>query len=177
MFLIPALLGLVSQVAPSLLGLLAGPKAGAVAQQVVEVAQAVTSTATPEAAAAALQASPDALQKLQQELAQIALQHAQAAYADTSNARQMAGAGGLKSPTSWGAPILSAVIIGLLAAVVMGWAPKPGDGLLQVLVSSVTLVLGFWFGSSKRDASTDALLANSVPAALTGGGSTPPFGR
>lgn len=177
MFLIPALLGLVSQVAPSLLSLLAGPKAGAVAQQVIQVAQEVTGKATPEDAAAALNASPEAVLKLRQELAQIALEHAQAEYADTASARQMAVTGGLKSPTAWGAPLLSVAIVALLAAVVMGWAPQPGDGLMQVLMSSVTLVLGFWFGSSKRDAQTDALLASSIPASFTGGGPLPPFGK
>lgn len=173
--LIPALLGLVSQVAPSLISALAGPKAGDVASKVVAVAQVVTGTDNQDAAAATLKADPAKMTELQERLAQIALEAAQAEYADTASARAMATAGGIKSPVTWGAPVISAVVMALFAAVMMGWTPHPDASLAQVLISAVTWILGFWFGSSRRDPQTDALLANSIPSHMTGGAAQRPL--
>jgi hypothetical protein len=173
--LIPILLSLVGQFAPRLIDALVGPKAGDVASKVIDVAQAVSGTTDQAAAVAALAADPGKLAAFQAQLAQITLEHVQAEYADTAGARAMALAGGVKSPTTWGAPIISFVVMGLLSAVTLGFAPPPGPALLQVLVGAVSLVLGYWLGSSKRDTTTDALLANSIPAHLAGGAASRPL--
>ncbi|MDE1907587.1 MAG: hypothetical protein KGH75_14170, partial [Rhodospirillales bacterium] len=55
-----------SDFVPGLIGYLAGPKAGAVATQAVEVAKAVTGTQTGDAALSALRASPDLVLKYQE---------------------------------------------------------------------------------------------------------------
>lgn len=85
--LILPLLGLVMKVAPSLITALAGPKAGEVATKVATVAQVVTGTTNQQDAAAALEANPNQVSALQAQLAQIALETAQAEAADMANAR------------------------------------------------------------------------------------------
>ena len=80
--------------------------------------------------------------------------------ADADSARKMAAGGGM---LQWGAIVVSALVLGLFALVVMGKTPVPDDGMKQLLYAAVTLVLGFWFGSSARNSGLDKALANSVP--------------
>lgn len=68
---------------PGIVGLFAGPKAGAVAEKVVGIAQAVTGKASPDEALAALKANPDLVLQFQKavldqkvQLEQIAAQRA-----------------------------------------------------------------------------------------------------
>jgi hypothetical protein len=151
MLLIPALLGLVSQLAPTLLGLFAGPKAADVASQVISVAQAVTNTTTQEAAHTALQADPAKADQLRAQLAQIALDHLQADDADRANARAREIT--LKDRTP---EILAFAVtvgfFGLLGVMAFVSMPQVNTQILNILLGSLgsgwMMVLGYYFGAS-----------------------------
>lgn len=151
MLLIPALLGLVSQLAPSLLGLFAGPKAASVASQVIAVAQTVTGTTTQEAAHAALQADPVKTEALRAQLAQIALDGLTAENADRTSARGREVA--LRDHTP--AVLAGAVTAGLFALLsVMAFFKLPTENMqvLNILLGSLgsgwMMVLSYYFGAS-----------------------------
>lgn len=144
--LLPVLLGVVQQFVPGIIGALAGSKAEAVSQKVVEVAQAVTGTSSQEDAATALRASPEAVLKLQESLAQVALQHAQAEFADRADARSMEVAAINKgSLIAWAPVVFTLVIMVPWAATMSGVAPHLSDADARSLQDILMFVLGFWF--------------------------------
>lgn len=72
--LIPLALGIASEFGPGLVRMLAGDKAGEVADQVVSVAKSVAGADTPDEAAAIARANPEVAAKLRQALAETEVQ-------------------------------------------------------------------------------------------------------
>lgn len=170
MLLIPALLGLIAQVAPSIVGLLAGSQAQDVAQKVVSAAQVVTGTDSQEAAQAALQADPAKLQALQVQLAQIALEAAKAADEDRQNARAREVSTHDRTPSLLAAGVTTG-FFGLLGVMVFRGVPPADAQVLNILLGSLgtgwTMILSYYFGAS----------AQQGPIAALGGGASRPLGK
>jgi hypothetical protein len=177
-----ALLPLLISIVPEIAHWIAGDTAGTVAQKVADVAQTVLGTTDP-AAAATLLADQGKVSDLRIALAKIgadverAKLDAQtaaitAALADTANARQqtvdLAKAG---SSISWGAPVVSVVVLvtfGLVLVMAFTRPIPPGsEALLNVVIGSLATmasgVVGYWVGSSHGSQAKDALLAASAP--------------
>lgn len=151
MLLIPALLGLVTQLAPSLLGLFAGPKAADVATKVIAVAQDLTGTTSQDAAHAALVADPAKAEALRAQLAQIALDQLTAETADRASARNREIT--LKDHT----PALLAITVtlgffGLLGTMAFYPLQSGNAQVLNIMIGALgsawMSVLGYYFGAS-----------------------------
>lgn len=187
-----ALLPMLLSLAPEIVKLLAGDKAGTAAAAVAGAVRTITGTEDPAAAAAALAADPAKAADLRVALAKIAadaeaaqrqadLDEMRAAMADVADARKatvtLAASG---SKIAWGAPVVSVVVVvGFFAAFgAMMFAPSPADpgkaAMLNILVGSLasgwTAVIGFWIGSSAGSAAKNetiaaaqVALANSTP--------------
>ncbi len=122
-------LTLAAKFAPDIIGLLAGPKAGAVAGKVAEIAQTVTGQATPEAAVKALDADPslalkfkEAVLAQQVELAKLAEQNA----ADVNTTMRAEGAAEHWPTYSWRPAIGFAVAIDLIGGALVTIAAYAG---------------------------------------------------
>lgn len=160
-----------ASVAPVLGTVLGGPAGGAVGAL---VASALGVESTPEAVSAAVSADPLAYAKLREiesaeKLRVLEMDHAarQAELADVANARAaqvatvQAGHG-----SAWIMPVLALLIVVAfisIAVAVIFFAPQGlgevGALLVGGLVSAVTSVLGYYFGSSLGSArKTDAML-------------------
>lgn len=178
------LLGVALNLAPGLLPY--ATEGSAVAQNVAAAVKAVTGTNDPQVAQAALFGDAQMTSELYAQLAQIAAdakaeenrsQEARltAAIADTHDARaQMQALAAAGSVLSWGAPIISVIVL-LSFALAMGLAltravPDASMPLLNVLLGSLTAmatsVVSYWVGSSAGSASKDNRLAQMVPASL-----------
>jgi hypothetical protein len=180
-----------------------GQKGSDVAQAVVAAAQAAIGTqdVTPAAIAAL---PPDKRADLQVQLAGIAAQREaaelsaqtaaeqarldeiKAAMADTEGARSsMTALAQAHSPLAYAPLIISLVALGFWGAKLLGIGPTLDGAEDEILKVAVTLVLGYWLGSSARQPATDLALANSVPVnavsqlSTQGGGAAAsrPFGR
>lgn len=55
----------------------------------------------------------------------------------------------------FGAAFVTAVVLALYGAVVLGLAPKPEPDLAETLKALVTLAAGYWIGSSSGSAAKD----------------------
>jgi hypothetical protein len=151
MLLIPALLGLVSQLAPSLLGMFAGPKAADVASKVITAAQAVTGTASQEDAHEALKADPAKQDALRAELAKLALDQLTAEDADRASAR------GRELTLKDHTPALLATTVtlgffGLLGTMAFYPLQPANAQVLNIMIGALgsawMSVLGYYFGAS-----------------------------
>ncbi|MDE1906857.1 MAG: hypothetical protein KGH75_10465 [Rhodospirillales bacterium] len=172
-----------SDFVPSLIGYLAGPKAGAVATQAVEVAKAVTGTQTGDAALSALRASPDLVLKYQElmqakflqvekdaheeRMALIAADQAnvQADAADRDSARKREVA-----VRDWMPGILAVTVtcgfFGLLAYLLRFQVPEDNRDVLNILLGSLGTawlsIIGYYFGSSLSSAKKDAAIGAAL---------------
>ena len=170
--LIPILLGLV----PTLAQYLAGPRAGHIAEQVTQVARDVLGTDDPAAVTAAI-ADPVKAAELRIRLAEISaaehqaerqadLDELRATLADTASARSqtvtLAQAG---SPIAWGAPVISALVVGGFGGVLYAGAAGglPTDAAYAQLVGALAAgfgaVLQYWVGSSAGSRAKDGTIA------------------
>jgi len=193
-----ALLAAFTDLAPELgLAQVAGADPGKLLDAATAVTQAVTgkSNPTPDDIAG-LPADQRAALRVQ--LAQVAAQQAQiqrdaekaeqetalagmqAQLADLQSSRSMfSAAASAKSWTAFVQPVLSFVILGLFAAVIMGFTPAITANHESLLQNVLIMVLQFWF-SGARNAQIDAALANSVPSHVVigmvqGGGQARPL--
>lgn len=170
--------GLLTGVAPDLLGLfaphLAGPQGAAVAQAIVDVVSAATGAPTPTAASVA-GLSPDARAQLQVQLATIAVQAEAGRQADAASARaaelatwqaqlaDVAGAraqtialAGMKSNIAWAAPVVSVTVLltfgAMIAMLFIRPIPPGSEALANVMLGSLATmasgVVAYWIGSS-----------------------------
>lgn len=62
---------------------------------------------------------------------------------------------------------ISLIVMLLFSAVVSGLTPPPDASVLDLLKVAVTLVLGYWIGSSSSSQSKDATIAAATQAAAT----------
>lgn len=151
MFLIPPLLGLVSQLVPSLIGLFAGSQAQDVAQKVVSVAQVVTGTTTQEDAHAALVADPVKAAAVQAQLAQLAIDATKAQNSDRDSARAREIAVKDHTPAVLGAGVTLG-FFALIATMVFVNMPPANIQVLNILLGVLgtgwMMVLGYYYGAS-----------------------------
>lgn len=197
--LLPIILSLAPQLAGLLFGSRGGDVATKVASIVGAVTgQDINSSDGAAAAVAAIQGKPELALQLQQRLAELHaemqkeldresdqqradfLSQMKVANEDTASARAMAITG--KGPMQWGAPIISLIVILLFAAKELGLdlmlasyfkvTLTADNGSIQLLYAAVTLVLGFWLGSSNGSqmknehiATLTNAIQNSVPIA------------
>jgi hypothetical protein len=187
-----ALLPLVLSLAPQLANLIFGAKGGEATAKVADVVSAVTgadlSTADGAAlAVAAINGKPGVAAALQQKLIELhtqmqieadreadqqrkdVLENMKAAFADTVSARTMATSGpGL---VKYGAMMVSAIVLALFAAYVLvqifsNHTDKEIDpAVKQLMYTAVTLVLGFWLGSSSGSVSKSETISNLTAVA------------
>lgn len=195
--LLPIILSLAPQLASLLFGPKGGDVAVKVSSIVGAVTGLdVNSGEGAAAAVAAIQGKPELALQLQQRLAELHgemqkeidresdqtradfLSEMKIANDDTASARTMASIA--KGPMQWGAPVISLIVVLLFAAKELGMdvmlasyfnvMVPTNEGSIQLLYAAVTLVLGFWLGSSNGSqmksshiaALTDAV-QNSVP--------------
>jgi hypothetical protein len=171
-----ALLPILMSLAPSLIGAIAGDRAGTVTGQAIEIAKTLTGTDTPDAAAAVLASDPAAATELSLALAKIAADaktaqaaeettRLKAALDDTANAR----AAGASTPLIARTQVaLAAGIIGMFALVLIMMAtrgiPEGSESLFNILLGALiagqTAVVSFFFGNS-----TSGHAANNAMAA------------
>ena len=155
----PALIALAAALAPELVRLVAGDRAGAVASTVANTVREVTGTADPVAARAALDADPALVTTLRTRLAEIALdaervaaaaesardaarlETLRASLADLASARTaMTDLARTGSPLSWGpATVSTLVVIGFFAVLIL-LVTLGGDAAFDPQVASVVNV-------------------------------------
>jgi uncharacterized membrane protein YedE/YeeE len=191
--------GLLSGIAPDLLPTflphLAGAQGQAVADAVIAVVSSATGTATPTPAIIS-GLSPDAKAALQVQLAQIALQAQQAAFADAQASREEELAqiqatlidqqsarsfattlASSHSALAYGSAIVSVVIVSAFGfttwQVLSGHLSQSDQQFSSVLVGTLaamaTQVANYWLGSSSGSRGKDIALANSTPAYIQTG--------
>lgn len=164
-----ALIPVVASLAPTLMRHLAGDRAGEIAEQVSTAVQSVVGTDDPEQVALAMQ-DPARAADLRLELARIEAdaetERLRLVLADVASARaqtvDLARAG---SPIAYGALGVSAVVMALFAAVVLGpmWGyPAPADATVRLLEYCLIACVGYWLGSSAGSARKDEALRGLV---------------
>lgn len=166
--LIPVALSMAAQFAPGLIRHLAGDKAGAVAEQVVNVAQSLTGADTPGAALEALRAHPELAVQFRIKLAEIELERERAYLADRQDARSRDVAFAKLGRQNWRADVLAVgALVGLVGLIwTLLFAPIP-DGpardvlllLSGALVAICKDVYAYEFGSSRGSAEKSAMMA------------------
>ena len=177
-----ALVPLLIQFIPGIAGWLGGDRAEETAGQVVSVVRAVTGgSADPETVAATL-ADPSKAAEMALQLARISAEREkarddaitarlQAALADTESARQQTIAlAAQKSPLAYGSAAVSGVILALFSLMVVAEQfgyPAIGEGSKQLVQTALTLVLGYWVGSSSGSAAKDTRIATTNATALS----------
>lgn len=153
-------LTLAGQFAPSIIKYFANSDtAGAVAGQVIEIAKTVTGKGAPDEAMAALQADPALAIQFKTAVMANNSDLEKAYLADTQNARQqtidLAKAG---SSIAWGAPLISALIVGGYFLCIFMLFAKGEDmplnlfQLVNVMFGGLSIAFGqvcnYWLGSS-----------------------------
>lgn len=170
------LLPLAFKLVPWLAGVASGGAAQNVANAVLEAAKKVFGPATSEEIQAKIASDQAAVDKFKAELENHRIE-LEAALADVQSARQqtvqLAQAG---SPISWGAPIVSVlVVIGFLSVLGIFFfgtfpegqaAQSVANMLLGALAIAFGQVVNYWLGSSVGSQRKDFFLANSTPAAV-----------
>ena len=185
--LLPLLIQLAGQFGPTLAGMLISPKAAEVTRTVVDVAKAVFGTDDPAAIEEAVKADPTLAQvfvaKLQAETEQY-----KAALADVQSARlQTVELARISSPIAWGAPIISVIVSGGFALLVLLWWIRPPAGdtaslqvftlLVGALATSFGAVVQYWLGSSAGSANKDNIINAALITAQHNAGATKPAAR
>lgn len=156
-------LGVLKVVAPTVATVLGGPLAGTAVNALLGGLGLPTDTSKGDLASALLSASPDqllAVKRVEDDFAvsmkSLELSMDELSAKDTMSARaQTVALAADHSPLAYGALLVTMVVMGLYAAVVMGWAPHPDDGDRQLLYTALTLTLGYWLGSSVGSARKD----------------------
>lgn len=145
-----------SQLVPMVAGWIAGPKAEANAQKVVDIASNITG-GPKDQVIEALKANPDKLLEFQKAVAAENTAVISAVLADIQDARgMMTKLAGIGSSLAWGAAIVSALVIGanvLATYLVFTTSVPKGQGDLAYLIVGQLLGMGstvvaFWLGSS-----------------------------
>ena len=156
-----------AQFVPWIVGLIAGPKAEDAAGKIVEAARQVTGKPTGDEALAALKADPALVLQYQQAMGAQRGDLEKAYLADRQDARRtMAQLAGVGSALSWGAAIVSTLIIlctgGVAYMVFFKPLPKEQGDLAYLLVGQVLAmaqsVVAFWLGSSMSSVQKTELL-------------------
>lgn len=171
----------IATAAPLLGGIIAGPAGAGVGQVVNLVAGALglETEATPEAIARQLETDPGALIKLRQletthaeQLARIALEQARLELADRADARareiEITRSTGRRDYQLYILAWLVVLGFGGLCAILMHWSVPDGSSevvflLFGSLASGFTLVLQYFFGSSRSSQDKTQLLAKQRP--------------
>jgi len=177
------IIGLLLQYAPELIGVVAGDKAGTAAGKVADAAKVVFGTDDPQKAQAQIQMNPQ-LAEAFVEQAKIQLEEVRLAIADVQSARlqtlELAKQG---SAISWGAPVVSVIVVvgffvvmGLLFVQPVDLPPSQAQ-LLNVLFGALIPAFGtvvqYWLGSSagsKRSGDAVRAIAEAVLPARKAGG-------
>ena len=168
--LILSMLPVLAKLAPDLLGLFFGGKAGDVAARVGQAASDIFGTQDAEAVTHQIATDPakaDAFAtRLQAETDQL-----KAGLADAQNARgTMVALAQAGSQIAWGAPVVSvAVTLGFIAIVgVMTVHAIPDSAVVNVLVGTLATAFGavvnYWLGSSAGSRAKDDHLADLARA-------------
>ena len=177
------IIGLLLQYAPELIGLFAGDKAGTAAGKVADAAKVVFGTDDPQKAQAQIQMNLQ-LAEAFVEQAKIQLEEVRLAIQDVQSARlqtlELAKQG---SAISWGAPVVSVIVVvgffvvmGLLFVQPVDLPPSQAQ-LLNVLFGALIPAFGtvvqYWLGSSagsKRSGDAVRAIAEAaLPARKAGG--------
>jgi hypothetical protein len=170
-----ALLPLLLTLAPSLIGAIAGDKAGTVTGQAIAMAKTVTGTDTEAAAASAIAADPAKATELSVALAKIAAdaraaQDAQeterlkALLADTANARAATANPLIAKAQVTLAGAIVVMFAGTITSIMLNGMPTDGGNfvlLFGALIAAQQAVISFFFGGS-----TSAHTANATMALL-----------
>ena len=158
--LLPLLVQLAGTYGPTLTNLLLGPKAGAVVATATKVATDVFGTTDPDAISAAVANNPE-LAKVYVAQIESATTQYHDALLDVQSARaQTVSLVQSGSIISWGAPIISLVIVTGFICLLVTWLffpPSSDPGLLAVLnimigtlASAFGAVVQYWLGSSQQ---------------------------
>ncbi|WP_052954878.1 hypothetical protein [Microvirga vignae] len=171
----PPIIGLLLQYAPELIGLFAGDKTGTAAGRVADAAKVVFGTDDPQKAQVQIQANPHLAQAFVEQ-AKIQLEEVRLAIQDVQSARlqtlELAKQG---SAISWGAPVVSVIVVvgffvvmGLLFVQPIDLPPQQAQ-LLNVLFGALIPAFGtvvqYWLGSSagsKRSGDAVRAIAETV---------------
>lgn len=162
--------------APSLIGRLAGPRAGAVAEKVVGIAAALTGEANPDLALKILQENPELLARFEIRMAEVDLEERRIHAEDRKGARAMLGRLAELGHAAVAAPVLVSAIVtggfvGMLYAMIYEPVPAANKDVVMLLVGALVIAFGqvvnFWMGSSKSSQDKTGLIAR-----LTGGGNS-----
>jgi hypothetical protein len=172
----------IATAAPLLGGIIAGPAGAGVGQVINLVAGALglETEATPEAIAQKLATDPEALLKLRQletthaeQLARIALEQARLELADRADARareiEITRTTGRRDYQLYVLAWLVVLGFGGLCAILMRWPVPEGSSqvvymLFGSLASGFTLVLQYFFGSSRSSQDKTQLLSQRLPS-------------
>jgi hypothetical protein len=183
------LISLATSVLPDLISLIAGDKAGTVADKVSKVVSEVTQTDDPTAAKQMLDADPAATAALKQKLTEIALDatKAQNAEADSKRADELAtlkasientasarsslqNLVAARSPISYASSVVSVIVTAgfflIVMVLIFHGIPANNDPVLPlvnialgVLGTGFATVVNFWLGSSSGSRDKDAAAA------------------
>lgn len=171
----PPIIGLLLQYAPDLIGLFAGDKASTAAGKVADAAKVVFGTDDPKKAQAQIEMNPK-LAEAFVERAKMDLEEVRLAIQDVQNARmqtiELAKQG---SAISWGAPVISVIVVTGFFAVMGLLFLRPIDLLPQqaslltvlfgALIPAFGTVVQYWLGSSagsKRSGDAVRAIAETV---------------
>ena len=170
-----ALLPLLLSLAPSLIGALAGDKAGTITGEVIDAAKRITGAATEADAAAVIATDPAKAAELQIALARIAADaktaqdaqetaRLQAVLADTANARANGNTNSLVAKAQVG---LAGALVFMFAAtlifVIVHGIPYDNGSftlLFGALIAAQQAVISFFFGNSTSAHSANNAMAN-----------------
>lgn len=156
--LIPIAIKLASAYAPTLISKLAGPGAGDVARDVVDMAQGLTGAGTPEDALSALNADPSLALEFKHKMAELEVRVEEAYLEDRQDARkrdlELAKAGKQNNRANW---MIAGDVFGLVACLLVLIFVEGLDEATRTLVATIATYFGlglrdahqFEFGSSR----------------------------
>lgn len=164
--LIPAAIGLATQFGPGLVRLLAGDKAGEVAEQVVSVAQEMTGAQDPDHAMAILEQNPELAAQVRMKYAEIELEYERMHLQDVQDARSRDVRLAEMGQTNWRAHLMVGLafltLITCITLVATLDLNETVRAMLNTLAGGVLGLLGlafnFEFGSSRGSKDKDVLM-------------------
>lgn len=166
--LLPVILNLVGTYAPTITGMLLGPKAAEVATTVTNITKSVFGTTDPAAVADAAKNDP-ALVQFFIERVKAETEQYKASLLDVQDARsqtvKLVASG---SVIAWGSPAMSVIVVVGFIAVLILWMfhPATSDPVLNILVGSLAAsfvqVVSYWLGSSAGSRDKDAFLGTAL---------------
>jgi len=161
-------LRLAAQFAPGLIRRLAGPRAGDVADQILNMGRAITGATTPEEVEAALNASVEHAAQFRSQAAQLDMELEQAYLADRQDARSMRLELAKMGRTDWMMyGVGGVVVIGFVSTVLTAFLVGGLSDSQQNLVFSLAGLLGamssqvvsYFFGSSRGSSNKTMLMS------------------